>query len=61
MNEAVQIRSFLHPNDYGAVIDLWERSGPGRILGGRIPWMNLQRRKPGTPIYSFSLSAWEKL
>jgi hypothetical protein len=43
MNEAVQIRSFLHPNDYGAVIDLWERSGPGCMVGGRIPWMNLQR------------------
>ena len=33
MNEAVQIRPFQHPDDYGAVIDLWERSGPGVHVG----------------------------
>ena len=33
MNEAVQIRPFRHPDDYGAVIDLWNRSGPGVHVG----------------------------
>jgi ribosomal protein S18 acetylase RimI-like enzyme len=33
MNEAIQIRSFQQPDDYGAVLDLWDRSGPGVHVG----------------------------
>jgi len=33
MNEAFQIRPFRHPDDYGAVVDLWNRSGPGVYVG----------------------------
>lgn len=33
MNPALQIRPFRHPDDYGTVIDLWDRSGPGVHFG----------------------------
>jgi ribosomal protein S18 acetylase RimI-like enzyme len=33
MNETVQIRPFNRPDDYGAVFDLWNRSGPGVHVG----------------------------
>lgn len=33
MNEQVNIRSFRQPDDYAAVIDLWDRSGPGVHVG----------------------------
>jgi hypothetical protein len=61
MNEAVQIRSFRHPDDYGAVIDLWGRSGPGLHIGHSDTFDEITKKLNRILIYSLSLNARAKL